>query len=172
MTTDDCEAVTLLRARGWRAAYTGLVPSSCLDAMERDVAEDAQRRRAALARGGPPVNLVAERPGTGVIGWACCGPLREPAGPPARGGLHALYVTPEQTGTGAGRALMAEVLARAAAQGLVELELWVLRENVRARRFHERAGFGPDGAEESFEADGVRVPEVRYVRAPGGPGGR
>ncbi|MFE7466001.1 GNAT family N-acetyltransferase [Streptomyces sp. NPDC057499] len=167
MTADDCAAVTLLRARGWRAAYTGLVPGTYLDAVERDVAEDAERRRASLARGGPLVNLVAERPGPGLIGWACYGPLHRSPAPPGRGELYALYVAPEQIGTGAGRALMAEVLARAAAEELRELELWVLRGNVRARRFYERAGFGADGTEESFEADGAQVPEVRYVRTPG-----
>lgn len=41
----------------------------------------------------------------------------------------------------------------------------MLKENARARRFYERAGFAADGAEETFEADGVLVPEVRYVRA-------
>lgn len=43
--------------------------------------------------------------------------------------------------------------------------LWVLKGNARARRFYERAGFRPDGAEEPFEVEGVAVPEVRYVRA-------
>jgi RimJ/RimL family protein N-acetyltransferase len=40
----------------------------------------------------------------------------------------------------------------------------VLKENVRARRFYERAGFRPDDAEEPFEVEGVAVPEVRYAR--------
>ncbi|MER5746970.1 GNAT family N-acetyltransferase [Streptomyces sp. NPDC002225] len=164
MTADDCAAVARLRVRGWRAAYRGLVPETYLDAMERDVAEDTERRRAALARGGPLVNLVAEADGPGVIGWACYGPLQGPAAP-ERGELYALYVAPERIGTGTGRALTAEVLARAAARGLTCLELWVLKENARARRFYERAGFAADGAEETFEADGVLVPEVRYVRA-------
>ncbi|MFI9804727.1 hypothetical protein ACIHEJ_10235 [Streptomyces sp. NPDC052301] len=46
--------------------------------------------------------------------------------------------------------------------------LWVFEGDLPARRLHERAGFRPDGAEEALEVDGVRVPEVRYVRAPGG----
>ncbi|WP_443051104.1 GNAT family N-acetyltransferase [Streptomyces sp. JV185] len=168
MTVDDCEAVTRLRVRGWRAAYAGLVPQSYLDGMDRAVAEDAERRRASLARGTTLVNVVAERPDLGVIGWACYGPYRENGGPSARGELYAVYVTPEQIGTGAGRALMTEVLARAAADRFPDLALWVLKENARARRFYERAGFRPDGAEESFEADGALVPEVRYVRPLGG----
>ncbi|GGV73327.1 N-acetyltransferase [Streptomyces gelaticus] len=171
MTAGDCEAVTRLRVRGWQAAYAGLVPQSYLDDMDLTVAEDTARRRVALTRGSALVNMVAERPGSGVIGWACYGPCRENGGRLARGELYALYVAPEQIGTGAGRALMAEVLARAAADGFTGLTLWVLKENAPARRFYERAGFCPDGAEESFEADGVLVPEVRYVRTLGGPAG-
>ncbi|MFD7621749.1 GNAT family N-acetyltransferase [Streptomyces sp. NPDC059802] len=169
MTVDDCEAVTRVRVRGWQAAYAGLVPQSYLDGMDLAVAEDVERRRASFTGGSTIVNVVAERPGLGVIGWACYGPYRENGKPLARGELYALYVAPEQIGTGAGRALMAETLTRAAADGFPDLALWVLKENALARRFYERAGFRPDGAEESFEADGALVPEVRYVRPLGGP---
>lgn len=55
------------------------------------------------------------------------------------------------------------------AAGFHEMALWVLKENWRARRFYERAGFLPDGAEEPFEVGGAVVPEVRYVRALMGP---
>lgn len=44
------------------------------------------------------------------------------------------------------------------------MRLWVLKHNARARRFYERAGFAPDGAEEAEEIAGARVPEVRYAR--------
>ncbi|MEU6016411.1 GNAT family N-acetyltransferase [Streptomyces sp. NPDC047515] len=168
MEVDDCEAVAEVRVRGWQSAYAGLMPQSYLDAM--DVAEDAELRRGFFAEGNPVVNVAAERAGLGVIGWGCYGPYREDGRRLDRGELYAIYVLPEQIGTGAGRALMAELLARAAADGFPDLALWVLRENGPARRFYERAGFLPDGAEESFEVDGVLVPELRYVRALGLPG--
>ncbi|MEW1688456.1 GNAT family N-acetyltransferase [Streptomyces sp. NPDC091265] len=165
MTIDDCEAVATVRVRGWQSAYAGLMPQAHLDAM--DIAEDAERRRGFFAEGGEVVNLVAERAGLGVIGWAAYGPYREDGRRLARGELYAIYVLPELTGTGAGRALMAEVLARAGAAGHPDLALWVLKENAAARRFYARAGFCPDGAEEPFEVDGVPVPELRYLRSLG-----
>ncbi|NUK37491.1 GNAT family N-acetyltransferase, partial [Streptomyces lunaelactis] len=61
--------------------------------------------------------------------------------------------------------LMTELTGRAVADGFAGMLLWVLKENDRARRFYEKAGFAPDGAEEPFEVDGVAVPEVRYARA-------
>ncbi|WP_330455262.1 MULTISPECIES: GNAT family N-acetyltransferase [unclassified Streptomyces] len=162
MTLADCEAVATVRVRGWQSAYAGLMPQAHLDAM--DIAEDAAVRRRHLTSQNGVVNVVAERPGSGVVGWAALGPYREEGRRLARGELYAIYVLPEQTGTGVGRALMTEALARATAAGHPDLALWVLKENAPARRFYERAGFHADGAEEPFDVDGIAVPEVRYVR--------
>ena len=41
---------------------------------------------------------------------------------------------------------MDRVLARSSGAGYRSITLWVLRDNQRARRFYERAGFAPDGA--------------------------
>ncbi|MGW7198589.1 N-acetyltransferase family protein [Streptomyces chryseus] len=163
MGLDDCEGVARVRVRGWRTTYAGMMPQAYLDAMS--VQEDAVRRRAHLAGGdGTTSDLVAERVGE-IVGWGCCGPYRDEAG--ERTGdaeLYALYVLPEHHRTGAGRALTAGLLARAAAGGHRRMLLWVLTENARARRFYERAGFVPDGAEAPFDVLGVAVPETRYAR--------
>ncbi|MET9551829.1 GNAT family N-acetyltransferase [Streptomyces sp. NPDC006645] len=165
MTADDCDAVAAVRIGGWRWAYAGLMPRAYLDAMS--VEEDAARRRAQLPSGAGDrrvVNVVAERAGT-VVGWGCLGPCRDQDVPDGTGELYALYVDPEQVSTGVGRALARTLVERATADGFSSLVLWVLRENDRARRFYEKAGFTPDGAEEPFEVGGVSVPEVRYARS-------
>ncbi|GAA0628660.1 GNAT family N-acetyltransferase [Streptomyces crystallinus] len=146
------------------------MPQSYLDSLS--VAADAERRRERLAHGdGSVVNLVAERAGQ-VIGWGCYGPYRQDGGGrTADGEVYALYVHPDHWSSGAGRLLLAELTGRAAAEGRPRVLLWVLKANDRARRFYERAGFAPDGAEEDFVVDDVAVPEVRYVRDLRGPGG-
>lgn len=50
--------------------------------------------------------------------------------------LHALYVAPGLRGQGVGRALLAEAQDQAGT-----LDLWVLADNLPARRFYRRAGF-------------------------------
>ncbi|WP_432118336.1 N-acetyltransferase family protein [Streptomyces sp. bgisy032] len=163
MTPADCDRVAEIRVRGWQHAYRGLIPQSYLDGLS--VAADAERRRASLTRAdGGVVNLVAEDAGGEVVGWACHGPYRDGEVLSADGELYALYVHPDHVGRGAGRALLAESVTRCAAAGHGRLLLWVLKENVRARRFYERAGLRPDGAQEPFEVEGVAVPEVRYAR--------
>ncbi|MGW0288515.1 N-acetyltransferase family protein [Streptomyces tuirus] len=163
MTLADCGAVAEVRVGGWRSAYRGLVPQSYLDRLS--VEEDAERRRTRLAQGdGSVVNLVAEDTGGEIVGWACHGPYRDGEVLTEDAELYAIYVHPDRVGRGVGRALLTESVARCRAAGHGRLLLWVLKENDRARRFYERAGFRADGAEEPFEVDGVAVPEVRYSR--------
>ncbi|WP_217239235.1 GNAT family N-acetyltransferase [Streptomyces sp. AC555_RSS877] len=159
----DCYRVSEIRVRGWQSAYRGLMPQSFLDALS--VTKDAERRRSlfsARASDGV-VNLVAERGGE-IVGWAAHGPYRDGDTRTADAELYAVYVDSAHLGSGVGRALLTASLEQCGAQA--RLFLWVLKGNTRARRFYERAGFRPDGAEEPFEVDAVLVPEVRYVREP------
>ncbi|MFJ6573180.1 GNAT family N-acetyltransferase [Streptomyces sp. NPDC091292] len=157
----DCESVAAIRIAGWRTAYAGLMPQSHLDAL--DVTEDAARRRARLAQGqGRVANLVAERDGE-VVGWCAHGPGRDEDAREDDAEVYALYVRPDALSTGVGRTLLARTVRDRTADGHRRLLLWVLKENHRARRFYETAGFAPDGSEEPFDVDGTAVPEVRYV---------
>ncbi|CAL9643478.1 N-acetyltransferase family protein [Streptomyces sp. enrichment culture] len=163
MVLADCDRVSLIRVRGWQSAYRGLMPQPHLDAM--DPAADAERRRALFARAPEGVvNLVAEDEGGEVVGWACHGPYRDGEQRTADAELYAVYVDPARLDAGVGRALLAESVRRCETAGHPRMLLWVLKGNTRARRFYERAGFCPDGAEEPYEVDGVPVPEVRYAR--------
>jgi ribosomal protein S18 acetylase RimI-like enzyme len=165
MTPADCHPVATIRVHGWQSAYAGLIPRSYLDRL--DVEADAERRRTHLSGGdGTVVNLVAERDGE-VVGWACHGPYRDGEVRTEDAELYAVYVHPDRVGEGVGQALLRESTDRCAAAGYGRMLLWVLKENASARRFYERSGFAPDGAEEPFDADGAAVPEVRYVRTLG-----
>ena len=68
---------------------------------------------------------------------------------------------PAYWSTGVGWALMAAALDRARAEGYASISLWVLRDNPRARRFYERAGFAATGDSELLTAFGG-VTEIKY----------
>ncbi|MHC3468824.1 N-acetyltransferase family protein [Streptomyces sp. 7R007] len=158
----DCDRVAEIRVRGWQSAYRGLIPQPYLDALS--VPEDAERRRARFLEGRAGVaNLVAEQDGQ-VVGWSCHGPYRDGEVRAGDVELYAIYVDADRFGSGIGYALLQESLRLCTAAGHRRMLLWVLKENARARRFYERQGFRADGVEEPFDVDGVRVPEVRYVR--------
>ncbi|PZG95391.1 GNAT family N-acetyltransferase [Streptomyces sp. NTH33] len=162
MTLADCDRVAEIRVRGRRSAYPGLMPQSYLDTLS--VERDAEQCRTRLARGdGSVVDLVAEQGGD-IFGWACHGPYRNDEALTGETELYALFVDPARWSGGIGRTLLAEAVRGCTASGHPRMFLWVLKENTGARRFYEREGFRADGTEQSFEAGGVAVPEVRYVR--------
>jgi ribosomal protein S18 acetylase RimI-like enzyme len=158
----DTDAIGELHVRTWRAAYPGLLPEATLEAM------DARVQAAMWTRVFRPHArtrlLVAERAGV-VVGFAAYGPNREDDLGSEAGELYAIYVSPEAWGTGAGHALMTEVIGGLRALGKTMAVLRVLDANERARRFYEREGWTFDRATEPYEADGVDVPEVRYRRS-------
>ncbi|CAM5741306.1 GNAT family N-acetyltransferase [Streptomyces hirsutus] len=163
MTADDCAEVAEIRIRGWQYAYKGFVPQPYLDGL--DIAADADRQRARLLAGDRRVvNLVVDGDGGKLLGWVALGPYRDGGTHTEDAELYALYLRPRHIGRGVGRALLASAVRHCAAAGHPRMYLWVLKDNTRARRFYERAGFAADGAEEAFEVGGAVVPEVRYVK--------
>ncbi|MEU6174207.1 GNAT family N-acetyltransferase [Streptantibioticus parmotrematis] len=166
MTEADIPAVSTIRVAGWRSAYAGIVPRSYLDAMSAE--QDARQRRSWFGRPrGRVADLVAVDESGRVSGWVCLGPYRGDGPPPQRSGeIYALYIRPELIGTGVRRALTDAAHLRAAELGFGTTWLWVLKDNARARRFYEHAGYTADGAVTSDDYDGTSLEEVRYVRYP------
>jgi GNAT superfamily N-acetyltransferase len=79
----------------------------------------------------------------------------------ARGELSALYIVPEEWGSGVAGALPDEAVAGMRELGATEATLWVVEGNTRARRFYEREGWSADGETKSSMFD---IEEVRYRR--------
>lgn len=173
----DAAAVSAVQRASWLAAYRDIIELAILD---RAVPPDDGARVRQTFRTRPWQRMVVavdDSPGGGdpVIGYAIYGPELDVLGAPwphpvsqagaegQVGELYALYVDPGWWSTGTGRALIARVL-----DGLVSypvVTLWVLEQNLRARRFYARAGFAPDGAENVLDGLGG-VTEIRYRRTP------
>ena len=136
----DARGVAFVRAAGWRAAYRGLLPDHLLDDMDID----AWSGRAAGwldDPSGPGRNWVAEEGGR-VLGWSCCFlPGRDADLPMTTAELVALYLDPEVWGRGLGKALLNLAVDDSSRRGALEMSLWVLTGNQRARTFYERSGF-------------------------------
>lgn len=155
----DATALARVHVQSWRETYTGMVP-------EEFFGEAALQRRirfwTRILAGELPQRLrLAERGGE-VIGFAFAGPAmgadvdkgQEPARPLH---LYSLYLLAAHHGRGVGRALLESVIGHEPAQ------LWVARDNVRARVFYERQGFAADGAEYA-DPDIAGLVEIRMVR--------
>jgi ribosomal protein S18 acetylase RimI-like enzyme len=124
--------------------------------------DSVSRWQAVLTSAADPdmVRLVALGAGA-VVGFVTAGPGRTVEGRPCavrEVELWGLYVARRLHGTGVGQ----ELLDTAIVPG-TEAEVWVFRDNARARAFYARNGFEPDGAQFSDERF-PELPEVRLVR--------
>jgi GNAT superfamily N-acetyltransferase len=160
-TPADSSAMARVSVAAWRAAYAGIMPEVTL--VNLSVEERAHRWRERLGdRANPAQNLVAEQMGA-IGGFVSVGPARDPDLDATRvGELWALYLEPLLWGKGIGRLLFERGVELLRTSGFEAFVLWVLTDNVRARRFYERRGMELDGAEKSPVEDGQVLPHVRY----------
>lgn len=155
----DVDAVARLHVAVWQAAYRGLLPDAFLDAIS--IERRAAMWRQIVERHASPA-LVAEQDGR-IVGFVVGGRSRdEDAHVGVTAEITAIYVAPDRWNSGAGAQLMQAALAVLRNQGFQEVTLWVLRDNERARRFYELAGFEPDGGEKVDAQGDVLFDEVRY----------
>ena len=166
----DADEVAAVHVASWQWAYAGLLPAEELAGLS--VAERADRWRTRLAGTGTGrtdrgATFVADLDGR-VVGFVTVGPGRGDVGGPSMGELYGIYLQREVAGTGTGRLMHDTGLGWLAEQGWTRAWLWVLRDNVRARRFYELCGWRADGVTKTVaRPDLVDLDEMRYQRALG-----
>jgi len=145
------DAVDLARVHveAWRETYPGLLPQPYLDRMS--MAAHARRWRARLMRAGE-ITLAAETV-AGLAGY-CSGDWAR-GGAPGEAEVSTLYVLKRDQRCGLGRRLLTATARVLAARGATSLVVWVLRDNIGARRFYERMGGAWDGVRAEPIAGGV-----------------
>jgi GNAT superfamily N-acetyltransferase len=143
----------------WRETYPGILPEPMLARLS--VAEEAIRWQRMLDRPrawGNPISFVADQAGS-IVGYGSCGEqrsglLRERG---FTGEVSELYVLRSAQGHGIGSGLMRAMAAALLDRGHAALSLWVLEQNMPARRFYERLGGAPIAKKPN------RVPEIAYA---------
>lgn len=152
--SEDLWAVQAVAKVAWHATYAGHIPVADIEGfMERNYSPAA-------------LSVSLERLGAGLLvaelGGQVCGYAQVGRNGASACELFAVYVTPAAHGLGAGYALWNAALAHARTLGCAELELWVLAENERARRFYARQGAQPTESR-PYPVGAMSITEVRYV---------
>jgi ribosomal protein S18 acetylase RimI-like enzyme len=164
-TPADADELAAVHVASWRRGYRGLLPDEHLDRLHPDRWRSAWVEVLAGTDWPRRGTLVARTTTGELAGFVVLGASRDDdAGDAPTGEVWGLYVAPAAWGTGVGRRLLADATARLRAAGFGQATLWVLRDNTRARRFYEQAGWATDGAERPATVAGVPVTEVRYRR--------
>jgi ribosomal protein S18 acetylase RimI-like enzyme len=154
----DAAAIAALHAESWRSAYRGILLDEFLDQRAHLERAEVWRRRFMGPPERPMFTLLAEE-GCELVGFACVFPDENVV---FGSFLDNLHVAPGLTGKGIGRELLSGVTRRLVQDGSHSgLYLWVLEQNVRARRFYERAGAEAVGLEAHLAADGQRIRAIR-----------
>ena len=157
-TPEDAPGIAAVHTRTWQHAYAHIFPAEQLASIREGRRAEGWTRH---LRESPAAShtFVADGP-DGVVGFASVGPAREESEPV--GELYSIYVLPEASGRGVGRALMAEILSRLRGEDFDEAILWVLEDNPRTHRFYEANGWRADGAVKDETMLGTPVRELRY----------
>jgi ribosomal protein S18 acetylase RimI-like enzyme len=161
-TSSDAAALGDLHVASWRETYAGFLPDQMLNALSTEsrsamwsaiLNQDAHWQADVF---------VSERDGA-IVGFGACGGQRDNAllQQGFDGEIGAIYVRRASQGCGVGRSLMGLMAKALIAQRRTSAALWVLRENVPARRFYEKLG-GILAGEKVEEESGAVLTEVAY----------
>ena len=158
----DLEGIATVHVQAWRESYGDFLSPDALAGLS--VEERMQMWRGAFTHPNPKARLlVAQAEDGGIVGFARGGPVRakEPDLLAAEAEIFAIYLLDRAKRQGIGRRLMQGVFDHLAGHGFRSAGLWVLKQNLPARRFYEALG-GRPGPEQSFDLRGQRVTEVAY----------
>jgi ribosomal protein S18 acetylase RimI-like enzyme len=153
---EDAAGIAKVHVATWRTAYRGLLSDDFLASLNESAYAERWRRTLTAAQD----RVFVAESADGVIGFASAG--KERAGENGYSGeLYAIYVLREAQGHGHGRRLVQAVVGGLRELGLPDMIVWVLRDNVPARRFYERLG-GTFVREQPITIGSSLLQEVSY----------
>jgi len=160
---DDAACIARIQIEAWRSAYDGIMQITYLNSLSMTMR--TKQWHEVLVNNGIGINLVIEHNNI-VTGFCIYGPARDKdlSGLYA-GELVALNILPSYWGMGLGSRLVKHVIKLAGSNGWESLYLWVIKENIRARKFYESMGFEIEGGERiNSKLTGCKLHEIRYVK--------
>lgn len=158
---DICDAKVLgkIHSRSWKVAYKGIVPNEIL---ENITIEKRQKYfEKALTKGWEEDAIVFID--NEAVGFICIGKCRDTDKTDTCGEIWGIYLLPEHWNMGIGSELINWGLNELGKRNYSEVTLWVLEENINARKFYEKNGFKHDGTVKEISI-GKKMNEYRYEK--------
>lgn len=152
--TDNKMTISKIYAESWKYAYKGMIPQAYLDSISEEqwVANlgNSDRKTIICIDDGIIVGTSSfsasrlER----FAGW---------------GEIISIYLLPDYIGKGYGKRLIEYAVSELKKLGYKDIFLWVLEENIRAKKFYEKVGFIPTHDYLNDHIGGKEVKEIRYI---------
>lgn len=151
---DDFSAIRKIYERSWKFAYRNIVPMEWMESVP-------QERWGGNVNHNGRTEIIALTDNK-IIGTASFGASRWEKYSDY-GEIVTIYLLPEYIGKGIGSALIEHCIAELKKLGFEKILLWVLEENIRARKFYERHGFSLTDEFMDDNIGGRDVRELMYV---------
>lgn len=156
---NDAGILGKIHSDSWKAAYKGIVPDSILDSINAEKRQEYFEK--ALSEGWEEDFLVfAEDKAAGLMTIGKC---RDEEKDDTYGEIWGIYLLPEYWNKGIGTYFINWGLNELKSRGYKKVTLWVLEENINARKFYEKIGFKHDGTIKELTI-GKRLLEFRYEK--------
>ncbi len=151
--SDDRFAISRIYEESWKAAYKGIVPQDYLESIPVGYWSHNFDQVG--------INTLIMIQNDTFIGTSsyCKSRFSDFEG---YGEIVSLYFLPEYIGKGYGKQLLDAVIGELAHLGYREIFLWTLEDNVRARKFYEKAGFVLSNNYLDDNIGGKELREVQY----------
>lgn len=150
---DDRSTVSNIYEESWKYAYQGIVPQEYLDSIPKGYWALNLDKEGVYS-------LVMTEQGK-LIGTSSFSKSRWTDFSDF-GEIISIYLLPGYMGRGYGRHLLNAVVSELQKLGFRDIFLWVLEENIRARRFYEKCGFTSSGHSMEHEIGGKVLREIQY----------
>lgn len=158
-TVGNAAAMGRVHSASWQKAYRGLIPDEVVDCFTAESRAEAF----AEAISARPEEYYLFTVDGNPAGLALLYKSHEENLPDSVGEIYALYFHPDYWGTAAPHEGIQFCMERLKQLGFTAITIWVLKDNLRARKFYEKHGFTLDGEEREITI-GKSFTELRYAK--------
>lgn len=158
--TEDADALGFIYSKSYQTAFEGIIPDNILkDAFSNEKRRDGLSKELSQ---GLWVNIIMFEEDN-PIGMMTYGKSRDVDIADTHIELLRIYLLPSCWGQKLGEKLINWTLNELSEKGYKKISLWVIEENVRARKLYERMGFMHDGISRIIDV-GKEIRDLRYTK--------
>ncbi|MBU5593510.1 GNAT family N-acetyltransferase [Clostridium sp. MSJ-4] len=156
---DDAKILGEIHSQSWKLAYKGIVPDEILNNITTEKRQKYFEK--ALTEGWEEDAIIFND--NKAVGLICIGKCRDTDKEGSYGEIWGIYLLPEYWNMGIGSELINWGISELKKRNCDKVTLWVLEDNLNARKFYEKFGFEHDGTINEITI-GKKLNEYRYVK--------
>ncbi|GKU24419.1 GNAT family N-acetyltransferase [Clostridium folliculivorans] len=156
----DSDVLGKVHSESSHAAFKSIIPEDVLNEVF-SIERRTKRFVSELTEGSPRTAIVFEdNEPAGLLSFGKC---RYGNNDNSWVEIWRVYLTPTYWGSGAAKELIEWGIDEIQKDNFMNIELWVLKENIRARNFYEKMGFKHDNTIQITNV-GKELSELRYIK--------